>query len=87
MRTTLTLEDELAARIEELRRSRGLSFKGAINELLRAGLQSQMKPQGAKRYRSRPRRLGLRAGIDPVHLNRLSDELESGAFTDRTRRS
>jgi hypothetical protein len=38
MRTTLTLEDDVAAQVESLRRNRGISLKAAINEALRRGL-------------------------------------------------
>ena len=37
MRTTLTIDEELAARIEELRRREGLSLNGVINSLLVTG--------------------------------------------------
>lgn len=38
MRTTLTLEDDVAAAIERLRAARGDSMKRVVNEALRAGL-------------------------------------------------
>lgn len=38
MRTTVTLEDEVAAAVDELRRKRGLGVSAAINELSRRGL-------------------------------------------------
>ncbi len=37
MRTTLTLDDDVAARLERLRRDR--RFKDLVNEALRAGLE------------------------------------------------
>ncbi|HEX2162416.1 MAG TPA: CopG family transcriptional regulator [Thermoanaerobaculia bacterium] len=39
MRTTLTLDDDVAAAIERLRRQRGGSHKELVNEALRAGLE------------------------------------------------
>jgi hypothetical protein len=45
MRTTLTLEDDVAAAIEHRRRERRNSLKREINELLRVGLQHVDEPQ------------------------------------------
>jgi Arc/MetJ family transcription regulator len=38
MRTTLTLDDDVAASLERLRRSQKLSLKQLVNEALRRGL-------------------------------------------------
>jgi len=38
MRTTLTLDEDVAARLERLRRARGQSLKDIINDALRRGL-------------------------------------------------
>ena len=80
MRTTLTIDDDLVAQIEDLQRSEGLSFKGAVNQLLRAGLQFKAQPPKAKPYRTRSRRLGLRAGLDATKLNQFIDELDADEF-------
>lgn len=80
MRTTLTIDDDLMAQIEDLRRKKGLSFKGAVNYLLRAGIQFQAQPPKPKPHRTQPRKLGLRSGIDPTKLNQLIDELEADEF-------
>ena len=39
MRTTVTIDDDLAIRLETLRRERGFTFKEALNSTLRAGLE------------------------------------------------
>jgi hypothetical protein len=44
MRTTLTIEDDIAVRIEQLRRYRQTSFKTIINEALRLGMKEMEKP-------------------------------------------
>ena len=75
MRTTLTIDDDVAARIEEIRKRDGGSLKQVVNLLLRDGLHRAGRPR-TKPYRTRPRRLGLRPGFDPVRLNQLADELE-----------
>ncbi|HEY3259357.1 MAG TPA: ribbon-helix-helix protein, CopG family [Pseudonocardiaceae bacterium] len=40
MRTTVTLDDDLAIRLERLSHEQGRSFKSVINEALRAGLEA-----------------------------------------------
>ncbi len=80
MRTTITIDDDVIAQIEDLRRREGLSLKAALNKLLRAGLQYQGQPPKPLRYRTATRRLGLRAGVDATRLNQLADELEADGF-------
>ncbi len=80
MRTTLTIDDDLIAQIDNLRRCEGLSFKGAVNELLRAGVQYRAQPPKPTRYRTKPRRLDLHTGFDPTKLNQLADEIEDDTF-------
>jgi hypothetical protein len=45
MRTTLTLEKDVAAVIERLRKSRQQSMKDIVNEALRAGLKHMAAPR------------------------------------------
>ncbi len=45
VRTTLTLDDDVAAVIERLRKTRRASFKTIVNEALRLGLQHMAAPQ------------------------------------------
>jgi hypothetical protein len=56
VRTTLTLDDDVAVRLEELREKSGGSFKEAVNRALRAGLDElQRSPARKKRpFRTRP---------------------------------
>ena len=55
MRTTLTLDDDVAAVLERLRKSRDASLKDLVNEALRRGLRdmcSRTKWRGRLRRRS-----------------------------------
>ena len=83
MRTTLTIDDDLAGRIDERRRRDGLSLKQVVNGLLREGLRSGRQAPRAKKYRTKPHKLGMRAGFDPARLNQLADELETDAQRER----
>ncbi len=38
MRTTVTLDPDVAARLQQLMRERGISFKEALNDAVRSGL-------------------------------------------------
>ena len=77
MRSTLTIDDDLAESIERLRQAENLSFREAINRLLRAGLRLEKTPPAARPYQGRTFRMGLQPGIDPNRLNQLADELEA----------
>lgn len=44
MRTTVTLEDDVANAIDRLRRSEGRSLRDVVNELLRLGLERRGRP-------------------------------------------
>ncbi len=74
VRTTVTLDDDDAARLQQVVRERGVSFKEALNDAVRLGL-SGGQPDAAA-YRVPTRRLGLRSGIDLDKAMRLAGELE-----------
>ena len=61
MRTTVTLDPDVAAKLRRLAQERGIPFKQALNGVLRAGLGVR---GGARPYRTPARPLGLRPGID-----------------------
>jgi predicted transcriptional regulator len=50
VRTTLTLDDDVARLIEEEVRRSGDSFKNTVNSLLRKGLVARRHPQPRKRF-------------------------------------
>jgi hypothetical protein len=69
MRTTLTLDDDVAAVLERVRRQRDASVKELVNEALRRGLKDMSsRPKRRELMRTRSVVLGrLRiAGIDNV---------------------
>ena len=54
MRTTLTIDDDLAVQIERLRRERDLSLKEVVNDALRLGVREmQMPSKGRRRFRTK----------------------------------
>ena len=52
MRTTLTLDDDVAVRVEREQRKRKLPFKQVVNDLLRAGLDAIDKQPPRKPFRT-----------------------------------
>jgi hypothetical protein len=78
VRTTVTLDPDTRLLVERAMRERGLSFKEAVNEAIRAGFGA---PEAAASYTT-PRRLGP-ARIDLTHALRLAAELEDDALARR----
>jgi hypothetical protein len=74
MRTTVTLDPDVAAKLKETARERGISFKEALNTNVRRGLESETS--AAKPYRVSTRRLGARPGVDLDKALGLAAELE-----------
>jgi Arc/MetJ family transcription regulator len=68
MRTTITLDADVAAAVQRLRRRQGLGLSEAVNELIRAGLRARA-PQS--RFQQRSHDLGLR-----VDVRNVADALE-----------
>ena len=87
MRTTVTLEPDVAAKLKELAHRRRASFKETLNDVLRKGLTSQAgTAEPSERYVVEPHAGGFRPGIDPGKLNQLVDELEVDDFTGEAAR-
>jgi hypothetical protein len=74
MRTTVTLDPDVAARLKAVARERGISFKQALNQAVRAGLG--VGRRGARRFEPYTQPMGLRPGIDLDHALRLAAALE-----------
>jgi len=59
MRTTLTLDDDVAVQLERLRRARNANLKDVVNEALRRGLRDMSAPQKKRRsFRTRAFHMG-----------------------------
>jgi hypothetical protein len=80
MRTTLTIDDDLAGLLKRRARELGLPFKDVVNRTLRAGLGEDAKPRRHAAPKTIPHTFGFRPGIDLDKLNQLSDELEAEAY-------
>ncbi len=58
MRTTLTLDEDIAARLQAESRKTGRPFKTVVNEYLRAGLAQRRAAKTAGPFRVHPLDLG-----------------------------
>ena len=83
MRTTVTLDPDVADKLQRLAHARRASFKETLNDVLRRGLAGQSGASASKPFRVRPHASGLRPGIDPQRLNQLVDQLAADEATAR----
>jgi hypothetical protein len=86
MRTTLTLEDDVARRLKDLARRHRQSFKDVVNNTLRRGLTAQDAMEPGEPYQVDTFSSGFRPGVDPLRLNQLLDELDATAARDQATR-
>lgn len=78
-RTTLTLEEDVALRLEaEARRARR-PFKEIVNELLRFAFDSRRRPAPRAPFRIGARDLGLREGFEHDDVGALLEQAEGPA--------
>ena len=74
MRTTLTLEDDVAAQLRAEARRTGRPFKALVNEALRAGLAPGRLSQPKQQFTIKSHDFG---GLQPgVSLDKISELLE-----------
>jgi len=84
MRTTLTLDPDVARLLEEEAHRQRKPFKQVVNEAIRRGLSPAAR-RVPGRYRVRPHKTTLRPGIDAHAFNRLVDELDDDAVVEKLR--
>jgi hypothetical protein len=87
MRTTVTLDDDNALRLQAIAHQRRKPFKAVINEVIRMGLGMLDKPVKRKRFKVVPHPSRLRPGFDPARFNQLLDELAAEEFIRKMARS
>jgi hypothetical protein len=86
MRTTLTLDPDVAQMLADEAHRQRRPFKQVVNDAIRRGLSSG---GGTRRtaFRVKPHKTTLRAGTDPAGFNKLADELEDEAVLRKLRRA
>ena len=82
MRTTLTIDDDIADALRESARLPDLPFKQVVNDALRRGMSPGTREAPSPEYRVVPRHSGFVPGIDPLKLNQINDQLDADSFSD-----
>jgi hypothetical protein len=77
MRTTLTLDPDVAERVQQVVRRSGKALKDVVNEALRHGLGLTGQPVQPRPFKVRPHSFGFKPGVDLDRINQLVDELEA----------
>lgn len=75
MRTTITLDPDVAARLDRMTKERSISFKEAVNATLRAGFDAEPPARPAP-YVLPTFAMGVRPGIDLDRARHLDTDLE-----------
>ena len=76
VRTTLTLDDDVKAKLDEEMRKNGKSFKEAVNYYLRLGLDAPARMKPAKPFVVQARPLGLPPSLSYDNVEELIEQLE-----------
>ena len=84
MRTTLTLEPDVALKLKRRMAARKLTLKEAVNQALRAGLATEERPR-QKPFRVDPFSAQFLPGIDQDRLGQLADQLEDEEIIGKLR--
>jgi hypothetical protein len=76
VRTTLSIDDDIAALLDQEVRRSGKPFKVVVNNLLGLGLACSRQPQASRRFKVTPRAMGPGAGQSYENISALLEELE-----------
>lgn len=77
MRTTLTLDEDVAARLKAEARRTGKTFKDTVNDALRRSLSTSRRRSPEARFRVEARDLGrLRPGLSLDNVSDLVEQVE-----------
>lgn len=79
MRTTLTLDDDIAAKIREETLRTGTTMKQIVNVTLRRGFEAPGEEDLAAPFTVEARPMGVRAGFDLDDISGLLDVLDGPA--------
>lgn len=83
MRTTLTIDQDVASLLKKEMKRKGMKFREIVNAVLRRGLEGERIASIRRKVVTRPQRFGVKVGVDLDKLNQLCDELEAGVFAGK----
>ena len=76
MRTTLTIDDVVLDKAKAVAAKLRAPFRHVVNEALRTGLQTVDDAARARPYRTRPHKMGLKAGRNLDNIQALLSQIE-----------
>ena len=77
MRTTITLDPDVAEVVKQSMRRTGKGLKAVVNDAIRRGLGSSGGRAAEKQFKVQAHAFGFRPGIDLDLMNQFVDELEA----------
>ncbi len=80
MRTTLTLDPDVAIKLKKRMADKKLTLKETVNEALRYGLKAVAKEKKRAPFKVIPHSFGFKPGIDQNKLGQLLDQLDAEEF-------
>lgn len=86
MRTTLTLDPDVAQELKKRIESEHVTLKEAVNSALRAGLRAAKLKEKPFKVEPFPASFRLNPGIDPDKLNQFLDDVEVEEFVRKQNR-
>jgi hypothetical protein len=82
VRTTLTLDEDVAVKLKAVARRSGRAFRDVVNDTLRRGLLTARPVSARLPFRVKARSLGgLRPGIDLDNIGELLERVEGPEHT------
>jgi hypothetical protein len=76
VRTTLTLDDDVAANLRSEARRSGRPFKQIVNQTLRLGLSFRNQYKSLPPFRVKPYDMGLKPGFSYDNIGSLLEQLD-----------
>ena len=80
MRTTLTLDDDVAAKLKAESQRAGRTFREIVNETLRRGLGARGSPPSGGLQDNRPRSGDLKPGLSLDNVAELVEHVEGSLY-------
>jgi hypothetical protein len=80
VRTTLTLDDDVAAKLKAEVRKSGKAFKVVVNETLRDALVRRKAHKKLPPFRVKARDWGLRPGLSYDNIGELLEQIEGPLY-------
>ncbi len=71
MRTTLTIDPDIAVKAKKAVQMTGMPFKKLINQALRIGIDAVLSPRKPQPYRTKGHAMGLRGGLSYDNIQEL----------------